>query len=457
MSVTVGREEWVALPDLGIPAIRAKVDTGAQTSSLHAFAIHRLEIRGRARVRFGVHPLPEQPDVELFCEAELLGERHVTSSNGETELRYVIAAHLSVGGRQWPIEISLTNRERMAYRMLLGRQALEAGVLVDVTRACLHGIPDLSVYDTLRHAEHANRPLRIALLAGRPGNEAQSTTAARLTETGAARGHDVKLLDIARCSLAILDGRAQLRLGNEEISRPDAVIALPEHAVTRHFLAVLRALEAIGVRCINGSSALATASDPARMIEALLRRGIAMPPAGFAMPHEIETTLSAIGGLPAYLRQMGGDGPASRRLCETGAQLNAALEAGEFRRELLMLQKSPKATPIRRCLVAGRRVVAAVGEPTQPQGKHHRKPRRGRPTRAERALARRAAHALGLRAAVVDLIGSDAGPLVLDVTSLEALEVFEDASGVDVAGLVLAELERIAGRGDISRNRRSNS
>ncbi len=126
----LGWEEWVSLPELGLVAVKAKVDTGARTSALHAFFVE--PVGGRTpKVRFGVHPIPRRADVEVVCTARVIDQRNVTSSNGERETRYVISTPIRIGGRVWPIEVTLTNRDAMSYRMLLGRQAIGDGILVD--------------------------------------------------------------------------------------------------------------------------------------------------------------------------------------------------------------------------------------------------------------------------------------------------------------------------------------
>jgi len=127
----LGWEEWVALPLLGLPAIKAKVDTGARTSALHAHFVEPYSVRRRRRVRFGVHPIPRRADIEVVCTAPVVDERTVTSSNGDREKRYVISTPIRIGDREWEIEVTLTNRDAMSYRMLLGRQAIGGGVLVD--------------------------------------------------------------------------------------------------------------------------------------------------------------------------------------------------------------------------------------------------------------------------------------------------------------------------------------
>lgn len=139
----LGRREWVALPDLGLFAIKAKVDTGARTSALHAEQIETFASHSSMRARFLVRPLLEAPELAVCCEADLLGERDVMSSSGERECRCIISTTLRVGGRAWPIELGLTNREGLAHRMLLGRQAIQPGMLVDPARSFL--LPKLSM------------------------------------------------------------------------------------------------------------------------------------------------------------------------------------------------------------------------------------------------------------------------------------------------------------------------
>jgi len=134
----LGWREWIALPELGVPAIKAKVDTGARTSALHTYFLEPYEDEGRPMVRFGLHPLQNQ-DISLECRAPVIDQRQVTDSGGHREIRYVIRTPLTMGPHVWPIEITLTNRETMKFRMLLGRTAMGKSVAVLPSKSFLLG------------------------------------------------------------------------------------------------------------------------------------------------------------------------------------------------------------------------------------------------------------------------------------------------------------------------------
>jgi len=123
----LGWREWLSLPELGIAHIKAKVDTGARTSCLHAFYVDPFRRRGCDWVRFGVHPLQRDDSTIAHCEARILDQRQVSDSGGHRELRFVISTRLQLLDFTDTIELTLTNRDSMQFRMLLGRTALSAG------------------------------------------------------------------------------------------------------------------------------------------------------------------------------------------------------------------------------------------------------------------------------------------------------------------------------------------
>ncbi|WP_260484131.1 ATP-dependent zinc protease family protein [Sphingomicrobium flavum] len=134
----VGWREWVSLPDFGV-AVRAKIDTGAKTSAIHVFRPHVFERDGRDFIRFTLHPRQRYKKPSVRCEAELIEQRKVTSSNGQTEERYVIKTMATIGEQTFPIELTLTRRDSLTFRMLVGRQALKRRFLVDSGRSFVQG------------------------------------------------------------------------------------------------------------------------------------------------------------------------------------------------------------------------------------------------------------------------------------------------------------------------------
>lgn len=129
--ITVGWREWLGLPELGISEIKAKIDTGARTSCIHAINIEEYEENGEKWVKFIAQPLQDDEQTQVVCKAKVKKLKHVTSSSGQKELRYFIETTLHAGAHSWPIELTLTNRATMKFRMLLGRTAMENRIVVD--------------------------------------------------------------------------------------------------------------------------------------------------------------------------------------------------------------------------------------------------------------------------------------------------------------------------------------
>lgn len=133
----MGWREWVGIPTLGIDRIKAKIDTGARSSALHAFDIRETLVDGRPGVRFRVHPLQRRSEPVIEASAPLLDRRHVRSSSGDRELRPVVVVTVALGDARWEIELTLADRSPMGFRFLLGRQAVRGRFLVDAGRSYL--------------------------------------------------------------------------------------------------------------------------------------------------------------------------------------------------------------------------------------------------------------------------------------------------------------------------------
>ncbi|NPE31524.1 ATP-dependent zinc protease [Methanococcoides sp. SA1] len=142
----IGWREWLVLPELGIPAIKAKIDTGARTSALHAFFLEPFDENGQEKIRFQIHPLQKRTDVVLTCVADVVDQRMVCDSGGHSEMRYVIQSKIAVGSIEIDAEITLTDRDTMQFRMLLGRTTLADIFLVAPDLSYLAGPRPERVY-----------------------------------------------------------------------------------------------------------------------------------------------------------------------------------------------------------------------------------------------------------------------------------------------------------------------
>ena len=141
----VGWREWVSLPDLGVPWVKAKLDTGARSSAIHAFDIEAFERDGEDWVRYSLHPWQRTAEEAVACESRVIAQRSIRSSSGHSEVRHVVAMDISLAGRVVTSEVTLSRRDEMGFRMLVGREALRQGFLVDPRRSYLGGRPSKSV------------------------------------------------------------------------------------------------------------------------------------------------------------------------------------------------------------------------------------------------------------------------------------------------------------------------
>ncbi|NQV48664.1 MAG: ATP-dependent zinc protease [Rhodospirillaceae bacterium] len=135
----VGWREWIGFPELGVDRIKAKLDTGARTSVIHAFRIQKVDDEDEPRVEFYLHPVQRRRNPEYRCIAQIVDERTVKSSNGESETRYVIITPMRMGEHIWPVEVTLSDRDQMGFRMLVGRSAIRGRCIVDPGSSFLLG------------------------------------------------------------------------------------------------------------------------------------------------------------------------------------------------------------------------------------------------------------------------------------------------------------------------------
>ncbi len=441
----LGWEEWLALPGLGLPAIKAKVDTGARTSALHAAAIEPFGPADAPQVRFLIHPNPDDPSLEVTCSAPVVDRRNVTSSNGETELRYVIAAEIEMGERRWPVEVTLTNRETMSYRMLLGRTAIEGDMVVDPNQSFAQPRRSFDLYKGMPKRRPVKRPLRIALLTREPGNYSSQ----RIAEAAVARGHVVEMINTSRCYMRIDSTSSEVHYDGEVLPHYDAVIPRIGASVTAYGTAVLRQFANTGAYCLNSPWAISASRDKLLAHQILAAAKIGMPTTAFAnSPKDTKDLVALAGSVPVVVKLLESTQGRGVVLAETKKAAESLVDAFRGLDANFLVQEfiAEAAGADTRCFVIGGKVVGAMKRQAA-AGEFRSNLHRGgtavaaKLTREERDVARRAARELGLAVAGVDILRSENGPRVLEVNSSPGLEGIETATGKDIATPMIEYLE----------------
>jgi len=443
--LVLGWEEWISLPDLSLPAIKAKIETGTKTSALHAVAIEPFGTDENPQVRFIMRPDPSDPSIEVVCSAKVIDRRKIVSSNGVSELRYIITVNISSAGQVWPIEVSLTNRETMNYRMLIGRSAIPEDFTVNPSASFQQ--PTLS-YDTYKKRSRKpapRRPLRIGILTQAPNNYSNT----RMIEAAEARGHVVDCIHTSRCYMVINSHKPEVHYDGKALPRYDAIIPRIGSSLTFYGMAVVRQFEAMGVYVQNNAAAIGASRDKLLAHQILAQHGLGMPTTAFAKSsHDTNGILDLVGGAPVVVKLLESTQGKGVVLAETRPSASAIIDAFRGLNAHFLVQEFVKEAngSDLRCFVVNGKVEGAMIR-TAAEGDFRSNFHQGgtvmkaKLTKEERRTAVKAAKILKLCVAGVDILRSDEGPKVLEVNSSPGLEGIEKATGKDIANAIISCIE----------------
>ncbi len=446
--IVIGKEEWCAFPDLGLPAVKARIDSGAKTSALHAFNIQVFTEDGRKYVHFDIHPLQDNRKIIQSCRAVVVDRRSVKSSSGDKERRYVIKTEITMGGITWEVELTLTNRDSMGYRMLLGREAMSGRALIDPEASfCLGESADDDVLKKYKPAVVKKDGLNIVLLASNPDLYSNK----RLVEAGETRGHRVRFINVSQCYMNISDAKPEVHYrGGELMEDIDAVIPRIKPSMTFYGCAVTRQFNSIGAYCLNSSLAIARSRDKLRSLQELSNNNVPMPVTGFAnSPVDTSDIIKMVGGAPLVIKLLEGTQGRGVVLAETAKAAESVINAFKSLNANILVQEFIKEAQGRdiRCFVIDGKVVGSIQRQAA-AGEFRANLHLGgtaesvKITAEERKIAIAATKAMGLAVAGVDIIRSKAGPKVLEINSSPGLEGIEAITGKDIAGLMIEAIER---------------
>ena len=444
----IGSEEWCVFNELGIPAIKARVDSGAKTSSLQAANIKIVNRGANEWVKFEVSPLQENRSIAIECQARLVDRRMVKSSSGISEVRLVIKTPVTIGDCTFDIELTLANRDTMEFRMLLGREALNERFIVNpAVNYQLQSFEDTEVNKLYAPYFKEKSGLKIALLASNPLLYSNK----RLMEAAEARGHEIVFLNVEQAYMKLDAHSPEIRYRGGAILKDfDAVIPRIKPAVTFYGCALIRQFKNLGVYCQNSAEAISQSRDKLFASQLFSNNDIHIPITGFAKsPMDTKDLIKMVNGAPLIIKLLESTQGKGVVLAETNKAAESVINAFKSVNTNILVQEFIKEANGQdiRCFVVNGRVVASMQRQAQ-KGEFRANIHQGgiasiiKITPEEKKLALKAAKVLNLAVAGVDIIRSNKGPLLLEVNSSPGLEGIENATGKDIANAMIMAIEK---------------
>ncbi len=444
----VGNKEWCRFNELNIPAIKARVDSGAKTSSIQATDITPFKKSKENWVRFNVQPITENRSISIECEAKVIATRIIKSSSGVPQKRFVISSPITMDGETWNIELTLADRDTMEFKMLLGRQAMEHKMVVNPAEKFLMGdIPDEDIEKKYETYVMKKSGLKIAVLASNP--ELYSNK--RLMEAGRARGHEMVFLNVQQCYMKLDTETPEIRYrGGNVINDFDAVIPRIKTSMTFYGCALLRMFKSLGTYCLNEAESISSSRDKLFSSQLFSKNDIHIPTTGFAKsPLDTKDLIHMVGGAPLIIKLLESTQGKGVVLAETNKAAESVINAFKSLNANILVQEFIKEANGKdlRCFVVDGKVIASI-ERTAAKGEFRANIHQGgsasiiKISSEEKKLALKSAKILNLPVAGVDLIRSNKGPLLLEVNSSPGLEGIENATGKDIAGSIIQAVEK---------------
>lgn len=449
--IIIGRDEWCSFPSLGIGAIKARVDSGAKTSAIHAFNINSFKRKGENWVSFEVHPLQGDRKTVLRCECQVVDKRVIRSSNGEKEKRIVVRVPMVMGGNQWDVDLTLTNRDSMGFRMLLGREAMDGRLVVDPSLDFQMGEYSASQLNDMyqSHCSSDSSGLTIALLASNPNLYSNK----RLIEAAEERGHHIHFVDVEQCYMKLdSDSPKVYSRGGHILETFDAVIPRLRLSLSKYGCSLLRQFQNAGSFCLNSPEYIVCSRDKVAVLQTVMKHGVTVPTSYVALsttdPQEL---VEAAGRGPLRINMLSADKAQYVASLESAGSAESVINAlASFGVDFMVQQPVISSDNKKlRCFIVDGKIVASIEKSMldETHAKNHllRAPKITKLSADERKMTLLVAKVLGLDVVALDFIRTQSGPVLLDITACAGLEDVETATGKDIAGLYISAIEKNLG------------
>ena len=444
----IGSEEWCAFEALKIPAVKARVDSGAKTSSIQANNIKLIQRGNEEWVSFEANPIQENRSIFVTCEAKVYDKRMVKSSSGISEERFVIKTPVTIGNDTFEIELTLANRDAMEFRMLLGREALMNRYIINTSETYIQQSYSLAdIQDTYKHLIKEKSGLKIAVLASNPNLFSNK----RIMEAGIARGHEMVFLNVEQAYMKFDAKEPQIRYrGGNIVDIFDAIVPRIKPSVTFYACALIRQFDAMGAYCLNSAEAITQSRDKLLATQLFAKHDLRIPITGFAnSPLDTKDLIKMVNGAPLIIKLLESTQGKGVVLAETTKAAESVINAFKSVKTNILVQEFIKEANGQdiRCFVVNGKVVASMQRQAA-KGEFRANIHQGgkaskiKITPEERKLAIKAAKILDLPVAGVDIIRSNKGPLLLEVNSSPGLEGIEGATGLDIANIMIEAIEK---------------
>ena len=443
----VGWEEWVSLPELNLPALVVKTDTGADLSALHAFNIQTFGKEDNLMVRFGINPIDTDERFSIFCSTRVIDQKNITSSNGISELRYVIETEIIIGDVKKKIPVTLTNRENMKYKMIIGRSALD-GFKISADKSFLQTTLNYDLYKKVKNYNH-RRALRIGILSLEPNNYSNL----KIIAAAENNGHHCEILNTKRCYLNIESDNPEVHYDGSVLPHYDVIIPRIGPSITKYGMAVVRQFEAMGTFCLNSSASIGTSRDKLAAHQALAFNRISMPDTAFAnSPRDTQNIIDLTSGGPLVVKLLESSQGRGVVLAETKKAASSVISAFQKLNAAFIVQdfvKGANGSDIRLFVISGKVVASMMRSASDDDFRSNLhaggKASKVKITQEERKIAKEATKAMGLNIAGVDILRSTNGPKVLEVNSSPGFQGIETINNINLASLIIDYIEKRLG------------